>query len=226
MAIVFSILTTIGVVLTSIEIVSFNQTFYRRQYEKNDTAHIAGLDEAELEGITNELLSYLKDKRDDLDIARASGEDVFGDREIEHMKDVKELFVYGFRLRNMAFIISALLLIILIFTCPRRWIKYILFGFILVWAIIIIISISLAIGVYIDFDSMWDKFHHIFFTNDLWLLDPDTDILIMMMPGNFFMDMIKGITKIFFLITGIILASFIYLYRKYIKNTTIPIDPV
>ena len=33
-------------------------------------------------------------------------------------------------------------------------------------------------------------FHHIFFRNDLWLLDPNTDILIMMVPETFFFHLV------------------------------------
>ena len=31
-------------------------------------------------------------------------------------------------------------------------------------------------------------FHHIFFNNDLWMLNPDTDLLINIVPEPFFMD--------------------------------------
>ena len=37
-----------------------------------------------------------------------------------------------------------------------------------------------------DFTAVFVKFHEIFFTNDLWLLNPQTDILIRMMPQLLF----------------------------------------
>ncbi len=38
----------------------------------------------------------------------------------------------------------------------------------------------------IDFDSLFVLFHQVAFTNDLWLLDPRTDLLIRLMPIEFF----------------------------------------
>lgn len=43
-----------------------------------------------------------------------------------------------------------------------------------------------AIWALIDFDGLFTTFHHLAFTNDLWLLDPRTDLLIRLMPEEFF----------------------------------------
>ena len=218
MSVAFSILLILSMLLTSIEIVSFNKNFYRRQYIKNNTADIIGIDENELLHITDEFFSYLKDRRQDLNIKWSHGDNIFGQREIDHMKDVKQLFSYGFKLRNMAFLTVVILTVILFAICPRIWLRYISLSFILVSAIVIILAIFVAIGIYKDFDLVWDKFHYIFFNNDLWLLDPDTDVLIMMMPGSFFIDMIKTIATIFFAGMSAVLAFSIYLYRSYRKK--------
>ena len=49
------------------------------------------------------------------------------------------------------------------------------------------------------FDSAWTRFHEIAFSNDLWLLDPDTDHLIQMFPEPFWQDMtylVGGLTVV------------------------------
>ena len=38
----------------------------------------------------------------------------------------------------------------------------------------------------IDFNSLFVLFHKVAFTNDLWLLNPQTDLLIRLMPIEFF----------------------------------------
>ena len=38
-----------------------------------------------------------------------------------------------------------------------------------------------------DFDSFFTAFHRVAFTNDGWLLDPRTDLLLRLMPADFFM---------------------------------------
>ena len=41
----------------------------------------------------------------------------------------------------------------------------------------------------IDFDTAFTFFHHLLFTNDLWLLDPATDLLIRICPQSMFAEM-------------------------------------
>ena len=43
-----------------------------------------------------------------------------------------------------------------------------------------------AVWAAVDFDSLFILFHKLSFTNDLWLLDPQTDLLIRLMPTEFF----------------------------------------
>ncbi|MGO1372277.1 MAG: lipoprotein intramolecular transacylase Lit, partial [Senegalia sp. (in: firmicutes)] len=50
---------------------------------------------------------------------------------------------------------------------------------------LIIMSIF-GIAISIDFNKYFTIFHEILFTNDLWLLNPKTDILIQMLPLDFF----------------------------------------
>ncbi len=53
---------------------------------------------------------------------------------------------------------------------------------------------ALALWAAIDFDSLFVLFHRIAFTNDLWLLDPRTDLLIRLMPVELFMHLgLKGL---------------------------------
>ncbi len=44
----------------------------------------------------------------------------------------------------------------------------------------------LVLAAAIDFDGLFILFHRIAFTNDLWLLNPQTDLLIRLMPIEFF----------------------------------------
>jgi integral membrane protein (TIGR01906 family) len=46
----------------------------------------------------------------------------------------------------------------------------------------------LIIWALIDFDGLFLLFHYISFSNNLWILDPSKDYLIMMFPEGFFND--------------------------------------
>ena len=47
-----------------------------------------------------------------------------------------------------------------------------------------------------DFNKYFIIFHHIFFNNDLWMLNPDTDLLINIVPEPFFMDTARALPQL------------------------------
>jgi integral membrane protein (TIGR01906 family) len=51
----------------------------------------------------------------------------------------------------------------------------------------LMVGLVVLVGVLslIDFDALWTRFHQIAFRNDLWLLDPTRDYLIMLFPEPF-----------------------------------------
>ena len=51
---------------------------------------------------------------------------------------------------------------------------------------ILAIVTAIIIAACVDFNSLFILFHKVAFTNDLWLLDPQTDLLIRLMPIEFF----------------------------------------
>ena len=49
-------------------------------------------------------------------------------------------------------------------------------------------SLVCLLGIWIlaDFNGFWTTFHQVFFSNDLWLLNPYTDLMINLFPEAFF----------------------------------------
>ena len=48
-----------------------------------------------------------------------------------------------------------------------------------------------------DFSNAFVTFHHIFFDNDLWILDPRVDMLVNIVPEGFFFDTAARILGLF-----------------------------
>ena len=75
-------------------------------------------------------------------------------------------------------------------------------------------SIFLVVGILgiflVFFDYFFILFHKISFSNDLWILNPKTDYLIMMFPENFFRDATYAIG-----IISILEFLFFYLIIRY-----------
>lgn len=176
----------IAIFLLVLQTFAFNVEFYMSKFDEFETTEIIKIDEANLKSITVNMIDYLQSERDDLEmlsVINGRMEEVFGEREKEHMKDVKLLFDNGIIIRNVSVIITLASLIYLFFKNKRN----VIFSAILKSSIVSLglISILLAL-VKIDFFKYFTYFHEIFFTNDLWLLDPKTDVLIQMLPLEFF----------------------------------------
>lgn len=199
------LLISIVLLLTSVEVVTFDLNHYIREYEKHEIVAVTEIDMEDLKYITDELLSYLRDDRDDLVIegtVRGETREIFGQREKQHMVDVKKLFIEGRRIRNVGFIIvvSILLWISKNKEGRRKLAKTFLYTVIVNISLIIILFLLM----YFDFNRYFNYFHYIFFNNDLWLLDPNTDIMIQMLPQDFFYNTAIKIVKIYVTSIGIL----------------------
>ena len=196
--------------LTCIDFWCFNDSFYKNEYSKLDTANDIGMSSKDLDKATDVLLGYLKEKYETLDVSANIGgtnREVFNEREKAHMLDVLALYKNVKVVRNVSFIIY---LIAFIYICFTGSCKYIfkeyknalkVFGFIIGFILVFCL---------IDFDGFWTNFHHVFFpNNDLWLLNPKTDILIMMVPERFFFDLCISI-----IVSIIIFLAFLYFILK------------
>ncbi|MEZ4357334.1 MAG: TIGR01906 family membrane protein [Eubacteriales bacterium] len=219
-SVVFSVSLILAILLTAIDIFAVNEGFYKTQYQRLDRAEAIGISEEELDEVTSVLLGYTKGERDDMDItASINGvsREVFNDREKSHMEDVRYLYLSAMIVRNIAVIISSVLLLLLIISKRHIWTAYFIRKSMIMF--FIILALFLGIGAYaaIDFDSFWIMFHKIFFVNDLWLLDPSTDILILMVPSAFFESLVTVILATFG--AGYILSLLImYISYKSLKK--------
>jgi len=96
-----------------------------------------------------------------------------------HFKEVKVIFD---NLKLMLFVSILINIIGIIINKKRKKIKYLLTSSIC----LIIIPITLLIPFLINFDKSFTTFHHIFFKNDYWLFDINTDPIITILPQEFF----------------------------------------
>ena len=187
--------------VTSIELVTYNKGFFIQQYEKLNTASEIGISHSELLRVTWELIDYIKDDRESLDNIDADikGEmrPVFNSREKEHMVDVKKLFNFGIAIRNYSILGIILLSIILFFNSKKRPLIYFASSYLSAAAILLVLLGVLIILIQSDFTYYWDQFHYLFFDNDLWLLDPKTDIMIQMVPEPFFFSAVTRVIAYF-----------------------------
>ena len=192
------------ILCSAIEIPTFSYNFYKYEYEKNNVYETIGISELDLKNVTEKLFSYMKGESKDLAInSYINGEnrEFFNEKEKQHMVDVQLLFIIGFTVRKISFIIFLITLFsAFIFSDKKTLDTYLrawIFGLTSIMAIGLL-SIIFIVG---DFDSNFTAFHEIFFSNDLWILDPQQDLLINIVPLNFFIDIFKAVGGLFLFIS-------------------------
>lgn len=129
-----------------------------------------------------------------------------------HMADVRNIFkilIYG----SYISIGVCILTFFQMFKFIKNPLLSIKKSFIHTVIIFALILIPLSIYINMSFDTFFIKFHQILFNNDLWLLDPDVDYIICLLPENLFM--IYAFRIIFGLIIGIFITiSFLHFLSK------------
>lgn len=191
--VIWSVAVIVVLILTSVDFNCFSKAFYADQYRMLDTAETIGMSQLDLDGTTGVLLDYIQGKRGDLNVqAVIAGEvrEVFNQREKDHMVDVRALYLSAMNFNRAASILVVIGLVMLIVKKDRALRQQTARMFLKTSAVLMGLAGALAFYAFLDFNAFWTMFHHIFFRNDLWLLDPNTDILIMMVPETFFFNLV------------------------------------
>ena len=200
---------------------AFNDSFYVHEYEINHVKEVIGISSDDLNKATEVLLDYIKDDIDNLDVEvviNGQQKQMYNQREIDHMVDVKALYL---SVRNISYGAFALVVIIgayiLFDKNHNKWSKLYQDSKIVLMSFLGLIA-GLSVLAITDFTKFWHGFHKIFFTNDLWLLDPRTDNLINMVPAKFFFDLIFAMVGLFVTILVLYIIVVYFMQRKEVKR--------
>ena len=125
------------------------------------------------------------------------------------MHDVKNLYDGAIVVRNVSFVIFVLSFIYI----GRS--KELFIGYKYSLSLVGLIIAFLLLFCLMDFEGFWLAFHHLFFPfNDLYILDPRYDILVMMVPEGFFFDLCVLIVAS----TSVMLVGLFFVLRKFFND--------
>lgn len=217
---IMSIAYVLFALLLSVHFWSFNESFYKDQHDKlllygQHISEYIGFSDDDLAQLTHFTLDYLNDPKASLDKQmniKGQMREVFTDDEKAHMVDVQRLNLAA----NYLCIISLIVFVIgIIKTVIRKKdINDFYKAYRNVLKVMLGIIAVLGIWIIIDFDSFWNSFHHVFFPgNDLWILDLRKDILIMIVPPEFFNNLVIRIV-ITFVLMIVVLYVLLYLIGR------------
>jgi len=221
---IFAIINTICLIIiilfTAIELPTFNYAFYNYEYNKNSAFEIVGISSYDLEKVTIKLMDYMKDDAEDLEVyANINGvnREFFNNLEKSHMVDVKNLFQIGYAIRNIAVVVFFITFLCAFVYKKRPALREYAKSFISIILIFVTACGGLVLVILSNFDKYFTIFHEIFFDNDMWILDPATDLLINIVPLPFFIDIFKVVISLFFL-AAIVMMIISIVYLKSVNN--------
>ena len=199
---VIAVAMPLFLIAANVRIVTESGWFYTYAFDRYDVSERTGIEPRELRRVAHEIKSYFRGNEERLDVrATVYGDerDLFGEREVLHMIDVKRLMRGVGLIERVSFYTMAGLALALLALVGRRAAlltvgRGLVYGAALSFAILIALGIGLAAG----FAALFTRFHVISFANDLWLLDPRRDFLVMIFPEAFFRDAtlaIAGLTR-------------------------------
>jgi len=200
LSVICGLMLILSLFITSIFTECFNSNLYETLYKGLNRAEEIGISLDDLMMVNANLLDYIQDKRKTLDMtAEINGQvrEVFNDKEKEHMIDVKQLYLDGKQVRDILLYASLVLIAVMFIIRKKMAIRMVASGYLSASYIFLVVIILIGAYALLQFNQFWIQFHQLLFTNDLWLLDPKTDIIIQMVPSEFFFALIKAILKTF-----------------------------
>ena len=215
----------IAFLITSVEAVTYwTPGYYEKEYTKYQVLNdLPEMTMDDLLDVTDEMMAFLRGKRENLHVYTTMGgeyREFFNDREIAHMEDVQGLFIGGLWLRRIGILITLCFASLAYFWGHKSAERTAALKRLIPKSLCIGTGAVFAVGLVLigiistDFTKYFIVFHKIFFNNDLWVLDPRTDMLINIVPEGFFFDTAARIAMVF---AGIVMVFFVgnlVLYKR------------
>ena len=189
-------MTMFILILTALHAVGTDDALYYREQSAAQVLPLAGISDGDLRALDAAMAAFLAGQPERLvpDGETALSMEVLGqvqpafnEKEMAHMWDCAALFALLRKVRSRLVAWAVLLMALGAWLLnDRRRIRR------AAWLSPLILLIPLggfAAWATADFDAAFTFFHRVLFTNDLWLLDPRTDLLIRVCPESMFRHM-------------------------------------
>ncbi len=164
---------------------------YKYGFEKYNVSQTTGLAESELEKAAEGLISYFNSGEEYISltvIKDGKPFELFNQREVIHLRDVKGLIWLGYRLLAGTLVYALVYAGISLFWRRGRYRRQLAWGVIGGSGLTLALMLALGLGALFNFDQLFLQFHLISFANEFWQLDPAKDYLIMLFPQGFWYD--------------------------------------
>lgn len=191
-----------ALILLNFNFLIFNHGFYKTQFKKLRVYETFESREI-VDNQSEKLIGYLC-------CGKELDRDFFGDRERQHLADVKKIITLN---QAVAVLLSGLVLTGLIFLILKKNEKEFAKTVAGASVITVLSVIFLWLSAFLNFDWIFLRFHYLTFDNDLWQL-PESSNLIKLFPQQFFVNFANRIAIQTLIISVILILVSLYLVRK------------
>ncbi len=164
---------------------------YEYGFHKYNVGATTGLDDSQLHKAAVGVISYFNSGEEYITLTvEKNGEtfELFNQREIIHLKDVKGLIRLDYWVLLGTLMYTLGYAGVSFFWRKPKYRRRLASGAFAGSSLTLGLMLALGIGVLVGFNQLFLLFHLISFSNDLWVLDPTRDYMIMLFPGGFWYD--------------------------------------
>lgn len=203
LAFLASLLLIVALLFTSLQLCMNDEGWYYAQYEKMNLAGRIGISTQDITKALMRLVDYMEGRVDSIQLTVTENNEpveMYNERETLHMLDVRALYQAWRGVRDFGVMAAAVLLFAALYLTQKDM-RLRLLSRAFSWAAAAFNALAAALAIFaaVDFNAFWTAFHHLFFTNDLWLLSYATDRMIRICPQELFSGIIARFA-LFFLV--------------------------
>lgn len=151
---------------------------------------VSGIAKPELMKVYQHLIDYYNSKVDSPQVAVSKAGkklDIFSEKEVVHLQDVKGLMQLDYAVQIATLIIMVICILALLLWLRDSWrkvVKGLWWGSVVTFGLMIFLALWAVFG----FEQLFLLFHLVSFSNEFWIIDSGEGSFIKLFPGGFFYD--------------------------------------
>lgn len=218
----FIVAVPVFLVLSFVRIAAVEPRVHEYGFTRYDAEQRTGIDRAEIDRAAREIIRYFRNDDELLAITvTVDGEEreLFNEREVLHMKDVKDLIGLAFGVHEIAFLYLVAFVVGVLAWNRVRPMEELARDVRVAGIATVVLLVVAASAVVVGFDALFRQFHVLSFANDFWQLDPKRDHLVQMYPQGFWFDVTLAVGLLAAACGGLLWLS-AFGYERYVRRAT------
>ena len=188
----FVVAVPVFLIATNVRWVINAPLLYSYGFDKYDIPDRTGIQRDQLLSAARQIRDYFNNGQEFLSVSVVRAgvlvPNLYNQREVLHMRDVKNLVRGTYRVQEVAGAYMAAFVLVGLLMRRRGFLPVLArlaaLGGASTLGLVVLVGLASLVG----FDRLFHAFHLVSFSNDLWQLDPSRDYLIAMFPEGFFFD--------------------------------------